>query len=235
MTVLSEDHAQLRHDVETIASRANAAPREIKAPADLDAIGSLVKDTNALARKADAARKSAKEPFLSAGRDVDTFFKTLTDRLERISSIFQGIANEHARKVADEARRAAQEEARRAREEEARQREIAARAEEANRAKTADKHEAKAEAAADRAQEAEATAQASAADLTRMRTSSGILSTARTEWTFEIEDFDKVALDKLRPYIKRDAIDAAIRAAIKMGVRELGGVRIFEEIKASFR
>ena len=75
----------------------------------------------------------------------------------------------------------------------------------------------------------------SAADLSRQRTASGALATAKTEWVFEITDYDAIPLDKLRSYIKRDAIEAAIRMAIKMGNRELPGVRIFEDVKALIR
>ena len=232
---LSEDYAQLRHEVEKIADRANTAPRAIKTDSDLDTVGNLIKDASALSRKADASRKAAKDPSLQAGRDVDTFFKQFSERLERIQSTFQKLADDHAKAKAAEARRKAEEEAKRLREEEERQREIARRAEESNRAKTADKHEAKADEVAERAAEAEQAAQASAADLTRTRTASGTLATAQTEWAFEVIDFDAIPLNQLRPYFKREEVEKAVRAFMKTGRRELAGVRFFEDVKARFR
>lgn len=195
----------------------------------------LVKEAAALSRHADDVRKREKQPFLDAGRDVDSFFKVHLDRLERIRNAFQAVATDYQRKVAAEARRKAEEEARRAREEEAARIEAARKAEAENRGKHAENHAAKADAAADRAHAAEAVANASAADLTRQRTESGILATAKTEWAFEIVDINELDLNALRLLIKRDAIEAAIRQAIKNGVRQLPGVRIFEEVKATFR
>ena len=198
-------------------------------------IGALIRDTRALTRKTDDRRKIEKEPHLIAGRQVDAFFSTLTDRLDRITATFQKIADDHARKAAAEARTKAEAEARKAREEEARQRDIAERAQEANRVKTADKAAIKADDAAERAQEADKAASASAADLTRTRTASGVLSTARTEWKGKIVDYAKVDLEALRPYIKREALDAALAQAVRNGVRAIGGTEIAEDVKASFR
>ncbi len=233
--ILTEQYADLASRVDAIASRANTAPRAIKSDADLNTIGTLIRDTRLLAKEADQSRTAEKAPHLQAGRDVDAFFKAHGDRLDRIASTFQKIADDHARAVAAEARRKAEEEARKAREEAERQAEIARRAEEANRIRTADKHEARAEAALAQAEQAEAVAAAPAADLIRSRMESGVLSTATTTMAFEITDYDAIPLNSIRAYFKRDAVEAALRMAIKMGVRELQGVRIYEDVKASFR
>lgn len=192
-------------------------------------------DARALARQANTTRVAEKEPFLTAGRGVDTFFKTMTDRIDRISTFFQKIADDHQRAVAAEARRKAEEEARKAREEEEKRLAQALAAKEANRDKHAEQHTAKAEAAGERADQAEAIANASAADLTRQRLDSGVLASSQEKWTFEITDFDAIPLDKLRPYFNRAHVEQAVRLAVKQGHRDLAGVRIFEDIKASFR
>ncbi len=176
-----------------------------------------------------------KAPYLQATRDVDTYFATLGDRLARISDTFNKIASDYQRAVAAEARAKAEAEARRLRDEEARRIELALQAEADNRQAHADRHTAKAAEAIEKAEAAETIANASATDLTRTRTASGVLATAQTVWSFEIIDFEKIPLDKLRSYIKRDAIEAAIRLAVKMGNRDLPGVRIFEDVKAHFR
>lgn len=235
--VLAEQYSDLAARVEAIATRANLAPKAIATDTDLNTIGALIRDTRELSGETDKKRESEKRPYLQAGRDVDAFFKVFTDRLDRISTVFKKIADDHARAVAAEARRRAEDEARKAREEADRQAEIARRAEEANRLKTAEKHEAKAEAAEQRAEQAEAVAASSAADLVRSRTDSGILSTARTEWAFEITDYDAIPLDKLRPYLKREHVEQAIRAFVKLQKQAaaLPGVRVFEDVKSSFR
>ena len=232
---LFETHNELMARVDRLAMRANHGPREIKKAEDLDACGILVKDAGALVKDADAARKKEKQPFLDGGKEVDAFFAAALDRLERIKKAFETVATIYQRKMADEARAKAAEEARKAREIEIQRLELARKAEEANRGKHADNHTAKAEAASDRAVEAEAIAKSSAADLTRTRTESGILATAKTDWAFEITDIDQVPLEKLRMLLKREHIEMAIRLAVKNGTRELAGVRIYEDVKASFR
>ncbi|KAA2237717.1 hypothetical protein [Salinarimonas soli] len=235
--ILAERHADVRRDVEAVAARATAAPRAIKTEADLDAIGTLVKDIGALVRRIDTRRTTEKAPHLQAGREVDAFFGVFTDRLEKIRETFQAIADDHARKKAAEERAAREAEARRAEAEAERQREIARRAEEANRLKTAEKHDARAEVAADQAAQATAAAQAGAADLIRTRTASGTLATGRTEWTFEITDFAAIPLEVLRAYLPRAEIEKAIRAHVRVnkGAMPIPGVRIFEDVRASFR
>lgn len=235
LTVLSEDYAPLRHEVEKLAERANVAPRAIKAPADLDAIGGLLKDVRALARTAKTAHATAKDPYLSGGRVVDQFFKTLTDRLIRIDDVFQKIADDHARAVAAAARAKAAAEAKAAREEEARRLEAAMRADEENRNKHAQKHTAKADEARQAAEDAEAVAEAPAKDVVRTMTTSGIAAGARTDWDFEVVDFDAIDLNRLRPLFKREHVEQAIRQAVKNGAREITGVRVFENVTATFR
>lgn len=233
--ILTENYVALTAEVEAIAERANLAPRKVTDDDGLGVIGDLVKDAAMLARKADSMRKAEKEPHLTAGREIDAFFATFTDRLDRIRKVFEAVATDYQRAKAAEARRKAEDEARRLREEEERQREIARRAEEANRAKTAAKADDRAEDAAEKAAAAEALANASAAELTRTRSASGTLATAKTEWTFEVVDLDAIPLDRLRPYLRRDDIEKAIRQFVRVGHRELPGVRIFEDVRAAFR
>ena len=232
---LSETYATIFDAVEDLATKANSGPRVVKTSDDLNSCGILVTVARDILKQAEAARKGEKDQFLRAGKDVDAFFAKATDRLDRIKATFEGLATDYQRKVAAEARAAAEVAAARARTEEAARIDLARKAEEANRGKHAETHQTKADEAAYRAVEAEAVAQASAADLTRTRTASGALATAKTEWKAEIVNFEAVPLDKLRAYIKRDAIEAALRIAVKMGVREMEGVRFFEDVTASFR
>ena len=233
--ILAENNAQLRHELEKLAGRATHAPRKITDEADLGVIGSLVRDARALNINITAKRKAEKEPFLNAGREVDQYFNTLTDRVDRIVTTFQAIGDDYQREVAAKARAEAEARAKAAREEEARRIAEARKAEEAGRKANAAKHEGKAELARAQAEQAEATAQEKAADLTRVRTESGVIASAKEAWTFTITNYDEIPLDVLKPFLKREAVEAALRAAIKLNLRECKGVRIFKDVKASFR
>jgi len=235
--IFAESYAELLGAIEPLAEQANAAPKEIESDADLLLVGQIVVDASKLGKQLEAARKKEKQPFDDAGKEVQAFFNPLKERIERIASTLEARATAYQRKVADEARRRAEEEARMAREEADRQREIARKAEEANRAKTAAKHEDRAEEAEQRAFEAETAAQASAADLTRVRGTSGTLATSRTEWAFEVEDYNKIPLETLRPYLARTDVEKAIRSFVRVNknLSPLAGVRIFEDVRAKFR
>ncbi len=222
------------------------APKKIKNDADLDAVGKIVIATRALAKKVEDARVTAKEPFLTGGRDVETFFastfgqavkKPLTGRLGRIMEAFQAIGDAYAEEKAAKERAEAQARADKLRKEEEARQELARKAEEAGRAKTAVNHEAKAEISALQAAEAEAVANAPAADLVRTETESGLTVSAKAPWIFEIieAEYDTIDLLKLRPYFSRDAVEKAIGFAVRQGLREISGVKISQKTKATWR
>ncbi|MBB4017341.1 flagellar biosynthesis GTPase FlhF [Chelatococcus caeni] len=232
---LAEDHAQLRHEIEKIASRANGAPKEVKSDDDLVAVGEIIKDARELTKRVDRARVAEKEPFLQGGRDVDAFFKVFIERLDNIAKKLGDRATVYQREKAAEARRKAEEEARKLAEEAERQRQIAEREAERNRPTASAKHEDKAEDLAERAAQAEAAAAAKAADLTRVRSDTGTVASARAEWKGEIVSMDAIDLNALRPYLKRDHVQMALNTFVRMGGRKLAGAKIFEDVKASFR
>lgn len=233
--VLKDSTQALTADIEALAQRANTTPRKVVTQADLEKIGRLVLDARALNGRIETTRQTEKAPFLEGGRTVDGFFAILSERVERIASTFQAVADDFQRARIAEARRKAEEDAQKARDEQKRQADLAAKAAAANRPKTAEKHEARADAAAERATAVEFVSIAKPADIARTRTASGLLATAKGTWVFEITDYDGIALDKLRPYLKREHIEAAIRLAVRQGVREIGGVHIFQDTKADFR
>lgn len=90
-------------------------------------LADAIKTCSAFSKNTDAARVSAKEPHLAAGRAVDGFFKKLVDPVESVKAKASALLTAFQRKRADEerrrreaeaaeARRIAQEEARLARE-----------------------------------------------------------------------------------------------------------------------
>jgi hypothetical protein len=233
--VLSEGYIDLAEKVEAIAAQANAAPKRIEDAADLDAVGKIVVEARKLRKIADNAHDKEKEPYLRGGQQVDNFFKRFSERLTRIEKVLNELGTDYQRRKADEARREAAAIAAKAREEEDRRRAAAAKAESEQRDRHAAEHNARAAEAQREAQRADQVAAAPAADLVRTRTDSGVLATAGTVWTYAIEDFDAIPLNELRYYIKKEVIDSAIKQAIRMGVRQMAGVRIFEDVSGRFR
>lgn len=223
--------------VDDLAARANAAPAEIRSDDELAAIGDIAAAAGKKQRELDTLRETEKRPFLAAGREVDGFFKTPIDRLDRIKRAMTDRATKFQRAKADAERRAREEAERRARAE-AEERRL--QAEKAAAAGRIDDAVAEAEAAAQAeraARQATAETAAKASDMTRVRSESGTLITTKTEMAFEVENYDAIPLDKLRPYLDRAAIDKAIRAFMKINkaASRLGGVRFFEAETAVFK
>lgn len=235
--VLTEQYKSFAEEIEKVAGRANEAPKRIKTDDDLDKVGVIVKDARELLKKVEAARKEEKDPYLKAGREIDAFFKKMTDRLDRISEALQERANEYQREKAAEARRKAEEEARRLREQEEAARRKAEEAAAAGKASVAGRAEVKAELAAEKAAQAEELAQASAADLARVRGASGTLATAKTAQKVRISDWQSLNLNDLKPYIDREAVQKAANAWLRVtkGKERITGLEVYEDIKAAFR
>lgn len=234
--ILADTHADLTARVDDLADLAAGAPRTIRNDDDLGRIGDIVKEAVGVAKAIESTRVAAKEPHLKAGREVDAFFKSMADRIADLERPLRTMATDYQRAKAAEERRQREEEARRLREEEARQRAIAQRAEEDRRRAAASKAQALADQAALRAAESEAAAaDTNAADLTRHRSESGTVVTTATKWTFAIEDLDLIPIEKLKPYLLRADIEKAIRTFVRVGGRDLPGVRIFADEQAAFR
>ena len=162
-----------------------------------------------------------KKPHLEAGRAVDAFYKDITDPLDQAARTLESKLTVYQRQKMEKERQRREEEARRAAEE-AKAREEAMQTDEDLEAAV------KAEEEASRAAEA---TQAKPADLGQVRGDYAV-SSMRGTWTFKITGV--VDLEVLRPYFTQDAIDKAIRAAIKDGVRDpaIRGVHIFKDFKA---
>jgi uncharacterized protein YhaN len=199
-------------------------------------LADAVKACTAYTKNADAARVSAKEPFLASGRAVDGFFKALSDPVDRVKQAAGALLTAYQRRVADEERRRreaiAAEERRLAREAEQKAREAKKAGDEAEAKRLRD--EAQAQRAL--AQVAREEAQVKAAELTRNRSTIGSVASLRTTWAFEVVNPDLVP----RLYMRPD--EGAIRAAIKANTDSDGrcklkidGVKIFEKQESVVR
>ncbi len=231
--VLKADFADLREEVADTTRRALEMPRKVESEDDLAKIGVFIADCKALVKKIDAVRMEEGKPILDAQRGLNDFFKRLSGLVSDNAEPVQRAADDYAR------RKAAEERARREREaEEARRREEEARIK-AEKAKTADAAilaSARADIEAGNAERAEAAAGASVAEMVKTRVD-GVTASARTDWTFRIDDYDAIDLNILRPYLARPDVEKAIRSMIRIqkGSTRLAGVSVFEDIKSTFR
>lgn len=237
--ILAENYAHFAKEIEAIAERANAAPKTVRNDDDLDAVGVIIKDAKAMLKRVDGTRKEEKEPHLQAGRDVDAFFKVMSERLDRIATALGDRADDYQRQKAAEARRKAEEEARKLREKEEAERRKAEEAAAAGKDRAADKAEVKADMMADKAAEAERAAQASAADLARTRGASGTLASAKTVTKVRIVDLALIqqSMGPLGPYMDSDAIQKAANTWLRVtkGAGTIPGLEVYDDVKATFR
>lgn len=75
----------------------------------------------------------------------------------------------------------------------------------------------------------EALSGASTGDLGRNRSDLGTVGTVAKVWKCDVLDYDKVPLEKLRPFLNHDAIDAAVWKYMQAGLRDLPGVHFYQE------
>ncbi|MDR3488740.1 MAG: hypothetical protein P4M05_28035 [Bradyrhizobium sp.] len=233
--ILADRYAELLAEADKIADRAASLPTKVTDDIALGRVGDVVKDARKLTKKLDAKRSEENEPLLTAQKETNSFFKVFTEKLVRLAVDLENRATLYNTAKAAEERRILAEQARQARAEEDRQREIAEAAAASNRPSAVLRHEDRAEEEAARAARLESAARSSAADLTRVRSESGTVATTRTAWKGEVVDIAKVDLEKLRPYLPLDVIQKALNGAVRMGLRECAGTRIFQDSKAAFR
>lgn len=206
-------------------------------------VADLIKLVTACSKNAEAARISTKEPFLASGRLVDSFYKRITDPLDKAKKLVEHRLTLWQRAVAEAERKRREEAERLARDA------AAAAAKAAREAEAAMRTQAGLDAAVEAAERArvaaadavvaERAAQAKPAELSRTRGDVGAVASLRTWLDFTDLDMSEVDLEKLRAYISPDAIEKAVRSFIRVGAdalrKEVGagsqpirGVKLFE-------
>lgn len=182
----------------------------------------------------ESRRKDAKKPFLEGGRTVDSFFRTFTGQVEVAARNVESLMTAYATALEDR-RRAAAEAA--AREEAAR---AAVEAERAVRTGQAEDFDIAA-ASASKAEEASHLAEASAADMSRVRGDMGATASLRTHWTFEVTDIKALARAVADGSVSSDLIlpNAPVLGAIARNAetrrRVIPGVAWVEEKRVAVR
>ena len=229
---LAEDHVDLVARRDELLASAARTPETVEDEETNKRFATLAKLLAALVKKTETGRVGEKEFFLEGGRQVDGWFRQITEPVKKAKALIETRQTEWQRKVAAEERRRRQEEERLAREEADRlAREAAAKGMAARDAKTLDDAVAAEAAAKQAAADAEVAAKAAAAkpaDLSRTRSDEGAVASLKTWWDFRDIDRSRLDLEALRQHLPTDALEKAVRSFVKVGGRELDGVVIFE-------
>lgn len=202
---LEIDHASLAQQVAE-AMALDALP-PIFTDDDLAAYSERAKALKGVAGMVEKARKAEKDQILKDGRTVDGFFAKLADPVKAAADAVVAAINAHQRKMLEEQRKAQ------------REAELAAAAKAAAEATPFD----------DPAPVVQA-APIKAAEAVRVVSSGGrVMATASTVWRHEVVDPAAVP----RQFLMVN--EAAIKAAVAGGMREIPGVRIFEDVRTVVR
>lgn len=235
---LTETHDALAaRQAYLLASAAERGAEVIEDEETAQDVSDYISDMTKCLKALEGARVAEKEPFLTAERTVDGFFKKLAGPLGKLKETVNEPLTIWGRKKQDAERKRRQEEERIARETAERAR---LEAEATDRAAMAAMENT--ETALDTAIEAERKAEQAKADLVKAgratEASAAVLSRGRSDkgtgfglvtfWDYA--DLNRVTIDleALRQHLPEAAIISAVKSFIMAGGRELRGVRIFE-------
>lgn len=216
---LTGAHAPILRRRDELLAALDRVPASVGNDETAGKVADFIKQLTACTKAAETARVGAKEPHLEASRAVDGFFKRVTEPLTAAKATIQQRLDFYLRE------KAAVEQRRRA--DEAAEMEKLAKAA-ADRVQT-DAQMNAAIAVEERAAEARQEAQAKPADMARTRGDFGAVATLRSVWTFKITELAEVP----RAYLMVN--EAAIKAAVKAGARDIPGVSIYQEQSAMVR
>lgn len=237
---LEADNKALLKRRDELLAAVSRCPDKIEDDETAGRVTDFVKQLGACIKTAEAKRQGDKEPTLQSGRIIDGFFKKgIIDPVDAAKRAIENRLTLYLRHKAEVERRRREEEERKAREAAAQAAREAAEREakikdEAGLAAAISAEEEAAMRQADAAKAAQA-AEAKNAELSRTRGDFGALASLRTEWVGEVDEVTPGTLTALAAFIGRDAIEKALRLAIRNGIREVPGCRIFERTAATVR
>lgn len=223
---LRDNNAAVLSRAEELAAAADRIPAELDDEEARKATD-FISQINSCAKALDKVRTDEKEPFLKGGRIVDAFFKRFSSPLEIAKAKAQKPLNTYTQKKREEERKAREEEEERRRKE-AEERLAAARLlEGAGMDRQAEAALQSAIASEQQADRLEKSLQAGTG-LGVTRAASGAVASIRKVWTAEITDRQQIDLEMLRPYFSQDHLQAALNAAMRAGITEIRGARIYQ-------
>jgi hypothetical protein len=219
-----DDLTKLRARAEELVGMVKRAPAAIADDETLAKFGDAYRQLKACRDELDRLRLAKGAPYREAPKAIDAVIRPAIDALETDMGAIKRRSDAYLTAKAKAEREAA----------------------EALRKKEADERRAAAEAAAKLAADnlgvepvpltPEPTpAPPPQARVAPVHSASGTTVGARKNWVGEITDRDELDLEKLRPYIALDALQKALNAAVKAGVRTIKGALIEERITSNIR
>ena len=230
---LDERSRELRERAASLLAAESRLP-EISDDDIAGRVGDLIRLITAAMQAAEGDRKREKEPHMAAARTVDGYYGQISEPQFDLKTRVSRRLTAYLTAKAERERRAREEEARRLRDEAEKQAAAAAQVEAAAPAAAAIVME-QALATEVQAAVAQRAAEAKPAELSRTRGDVGSVASLKSRWVGEVSDRAALDLEALRPYIPVAALQTALNGAIKAGVREVKGCRIFQETTAAVR
>ncbi len=236
---LTEEYQTLTARRTELLDRVSKVPAVIEDEKTCEDVSDFIKQLKLAAKVADEHRGDEKRPHIDANETIQSFFMAIVDplkaaakKLQFRTKAYNEIKLEAERKAAAELERIAREEAE----------ELARKAAEAEQNATNDEQIADAIIAGEEADKALVTADKAEKathntvnNFSRTKSEAGTTSSLSTFWNFRNLDMAAIDLEALRPYINQDAIEKAIKDAIRHDVRDIKGVDIFEDSKSTVR
>lgn len=234
---LAEATAPIRKRVAELIAAFSRVPLDFSDPTNVQRCTDFVAQCKAALKAAEEKRKELKKPLDDQAKAVQDTFKTMVDQLEKPMKDLEAKLGDYAaqqRRAAElkakQEREAAKAEARKKQEEaeaQARAAQVAAaQAKTAEEADRAAQQMAKAIETQQAAETAQQTAEkAGRVEKTKLSGEYGSTGYASKRWTFEVENLADVP----RHYMTID--ETAIREAIKSGIRDIPGLRIYQDEK----
>jgi hypothetical protein len=210
--MLDRDYAAAEARTRELLDQARKLPMTVTADDQVEPFALVIRSLRDHSATVEAYRKAEKEPYLRGGQAVDGWFGQIAERLDKTLKVLHHRVNDYQQEKLARERRAREEAERKAREEARVAEEAAKRARNEARKREL---EIEAQMAKQRADLAAEQAAQAPADITRQRFGSGAMATMARDPKVEIVDWDLLPLDRLRPYLRRDDIEKAVRAWAK--------------------
>lgn len=234
---LKKDYSPLEQELITL--EATEFPPVLEDDEDLGIITKLAVDLTKLRKKIETQRQEASRPILDAQEVTNDYFKrdlhfraqARQDRVELIAKVYLKKKADREREAREKAAAAALAAAETARQKLA---ETAAAQTPETGVMPVLRAAEQADALTSFANRTAGAAAASLADVSRTKLDHGTAGLS-SFWTFEITDLASIDLNLLRQHVTLPAIEAALRAFIKAGGRNITGVRIYEDQDVNLR
>lgn len=220
--------------LKTAATLANEEPVDVTDDITAGKAADLIKEISSTFSKVEKTREAEKSPYFKKGQAIDEFFKEYKDFLTIAKAAALKPLDAYQIKKAEDERKRLKEQEEALLKEATEKERLAKLQEDVGLTEAAEKTTNQVSDLQVRAVEVAEAAQAKPAELTRVSgfTSSTSLSSS---WVGEIEDVKSVDLELLRPYLGLDALQKAVNALVKSGVRECKGVKIYQKQKSVVR